>query len=92
MRPTGLLLLAASPVLCAVQPRTVAQVPVLVGNKNVATSSYPQDSAVNGTIGMSHTVSLSTRRAPFLGALSIGWGTLELISFMSSPYCQELDS
>ncbi|KAI0162995.1 hypothetical protein BJ166DRAFT_497657 [Pestalotiopsis sp. NC0098] len=50
MRPTGLLLLAASPVLCAVQPRTVAQVPVLVGNKNVATSSYPQDSAVNGTI------------------------------------------
>lgn len=50
MRPAGLLLLAASPVLCAVQPRTVAQVPVLVGNKNVATSSYPQDLAVNGTI------------------------------------------
>lgn len=65
MRPTGLLLLAASPVLCAVQPRTVAQVPVLVGNKNVATSSYPQDSAVNGTIGMSHTVFFLPPEPPF---------------------------
>lgn len=69
MRPAGLLLLAASPVLCAVQPRTVAQIPVLVGNKNVATSSYPQDLAVNGTIGMSYPAIWETNRPFYIGEL-----------------------
>lgn len=52
MRPTDLLLVVATPVLCATQARTVAQVPVLVGSHEVATSVYPQHLAVNGTIGM----------------------------------------
>ncbi|KAH8205293.1 hypothetical protein TruAng_000540 [Truncatella angustata] len=53
MRPADLILVVAAPVLCAVQPpRTVvaAQVPVLLGGQDVATSSYPQGPAINGTI------------------------------------------
>ncbi|KAK6066756.1 hypothetical protein SCUP234_11935 [Seiridium cupressi] len=50
MRPSGLILAIATPVLCAIQPRSVAQLPVLVDTHDVATSSYPQEPAINGTI------------------------------------------
>ncbi|KAI0125121.1 hypothetical protein BJ170DRAFT_685991 [Xylariales sp. AK1849] len=48
MRPCRLVFIAAVPALCSVQPRSEAQVPILVSSDE-ATNSYSQWPAVNGT-------------------------------------------
>lgn len=53
MRSGYLVLIAAAPAICASQPRSVVQVPLVVTIDGTATNSYPQWAPSNGTIGTS---------------------------------------
>ncbi|KAH8677913.1 hypothetical protein BX600DRAFT_431221 [Xylariales sp. PMI_506] len=50
MRPSALLLAAAIPSACALQPRSIAQAPLVVSEHSSASTPYEQWHASNGTI------------------------------------------
>lgn len=78
MRPIDLLLVVATPVVCAVQLHTVVHVPVLLSNQDVASNSYYQGLPINGTTGKIFHRSVST---------------LYMVtdSLVPNSYCQELN-